>query len=34
MKIIKAQPGKKIYKHNDYYGYINKIQAQATANPE
>ena len=32
--ILKLQSGKKIYKHNDYYGYINKIQAQATANPE
>ena len=25
---------KKIYKHNDYYGYINKIQEKAISNPE
>ena len=25
---------KKIYKYNDYYGYINKIQSKAISNPE
>lgn len=25
---------KKVYKHNDYYGYINKIQSMALSNPE
>ena len=25
---------KKIYKYNDYYGYINKIQSKALSNPE
>ena len=25
---------KKIYKHNDYYGYINKVQEKAISNPE
>ena len=25
---------KKIYKHNDYYGYINKIQEKAISNPD
>lgn len=25
---------KKVYNHNDYYGYINKIQSKAISNPE
>ena len=25
---------KKVYKHNDYYGYINKIQEKAISNPD
>lgn len=25
---------KKVYKHNDYYGYINDIQSKAISNPE
>lgn len=25
---------KKVYNHNDYYGYINKIQSMALSNPE
>lgn len=24
---------KRIYKHNDYYGYINKLEQKAIANP-
>lgn len=23
-----------VYKHNDYYGYINKIQEKAISDPE
>lgn len=30
----KLQPGGKTYKHNDYYGYINKIQEKAISNPQ
>lgn len=26
--------GKKVYNHNDYYGYINKIEEMAIGNPE
>ena len=25
---------KKVYNHNDYYGYINKIEEMAIGNPE
>lgn len=25
---------KKVYKHNDYYGYINKIQEKAISNSD
>ena len=25
---------KKVYNHNDYYGYINRIQSMALSNPE
>lgn len=32
--IVKFQPGGKTYKHNDYYGYINKIQEKAISNPQ
>lgn len=31
---IKLQSGGKTYKHNDYYGYINKIQENAISNPQ
>lgn len=32
--VLKLQSGKKIYNHNDYYGYINKIQELALQNPK
>lgn len=32
--IYKFQNGGKTYKHNDYYGYINKIQEKAISNPQ
>lgn len=32
--ILKAQGGRKVYNHNDYYGYINKIQEKAISNPQ
>lgn len=32
--VLKLHSGKKIYNHNDYYGYINKIQELALQNPK
>ena len=32
--IVKARGGRKVYNHNDYYGYINKIQEKAISNPQ
>lgn len=32
--IYKFQNGGKTYKHNDYYGYVNKIQEKAISNPK